>query len=272
MGLGAFVPCRCLRDGSATDPPVPRELIVTDGEFGIELSLPYEGNEDLHDAFDNWKLDGACAHEDMELASEPLANWAGYRLFQDALAAAGWEKFPALRRHLPEANGGSMPPSAARQVLAELGHFAEQAELGVKTDLVDDEAGTVIGSHVPAHEGIFVLANPWRIGVDSGGFFVRNVGVDPPREEFRAMRFTQQVLESPSEGRHGLVRFTDPDSAAEMTVDIAPLGGWGADGRYPRSLRVQVRQFRANDFDYIVVPLTTLCEAALATGNPIYWY
>jgi hypothetical protein len=118
MGLDAFVSCRCWQDGLTTPPPVPRELIVYT-EDGLDLTIPYDGNEDLYRDLDNWVHSGACGHEKMDQASVHVSNWTGYRLFQEALKAAGWQHFPTLQAYLPQSNGGvatrpGSPPRAGR--------------------------------------------------------------------------------------------------------------------------------------------------------------
>jgi hypothetical protein len=294
MGLDAFVNCRCWQDGNVTEPPVPRSLIVDEGE-GLDFSGP---DDQMYYKFRSWQTD-ACAHEHMEIASERISNWGGYRLFQDALSTAGWEHFPTLEAQLPEANGGSMPASAAGQALEELRYFSEQAELGTETHLVDVETGAEIQTYIAAYDGVFLLSNPWRIGVDPQGFFVWDVSEDPvsedsPREVFRAMRCTQQEIgdgDAPDRRRRfgalrliqdvmgigprrrrQLVRITDVDSAAEVTVNTGPVGvDLDDDRRYPRSLEVVTRAVTADDFDYILEPLATVCRAAAETGNPVVW-
>lgn len=71
MGLDAFVPCRCWQEGLTSEPPTPRALIVwTEGE--LDLTLPYDGNEELYSRFDGWKHD-CCEHKDIEYAAEPCS-------------------------------------------------------------------------------------------------------------------------------------------------------------------------------------------------------
>ena len=287
MGLDAFVNCRCWQDGNVTEPPVPRSLIVDEGE-GLDFSGP---DDRMYYKFRSWQRD-ACAHAGMEMASERISNWGGYRLFQDALSTAGWEHFPTLEAQLPAANGGSMPASDAGQALEELRYFSDQAELGTQTNLVDGESGAEIQTYIADYDGVFKLSNPWRIGVDPQGFFVWDVFEDPPREVFRAMRCTQQVIGDAPDGRRRfrvlrliqdvtgigprrrrrLVRITDVDSAAEVTVDTGPVGvDLDDDRRFPRSLEVVTRPVTAEDYDYILEPLTTVCQAAVETGNPVVW-
>ncbi len=54
-----------------TAPPVPRELIVCNEETRLDLSIPYDGNEDLYRDFGNWVDSGACGHADSDPARYP---------------------------------------------------------------------------------------------------------------------------------------------------------------------------------------------------------
>src|SRR5436309_15439659 len=101
MGWDASVMCNCWKEGKTTPPPVRSELIHLDEEGYLALALPWEGNEDKHEAFHEWQRD-CCAHEGMAYAKEWFASYFSYRYFQHALQRAGWEHFPALKIGLPE--------------------------------------------------------------------------------------------------------------------------------------------------------------------------
>jgi hypothetical protein len=267
MGLDAYVRCRCLQDGLTTEPPVPAALIVEDEAGYLDLSVPFEGNEELFHAFDKWRERGACPHEDMEIASVRVSNWCGYRHFQQALRNAGRDRFPVLCGELPDGNGGHMQAGSARRALAELDAFTASAYLGADTWLVDAETDERLIESIEAYEGVFVLDGTTgrRAGVDPRGFFVRDVTVEPHREEFRAVRFTQ---EQAGEGR---VRFRDLDSGTEVTVPLAGPVRADGEGWYPRHLRVDTVLARADDFSHIVEALREVFRASVGTGNPVSW-
>ncbi|MFC5744039.1 hypothetical protein [Actinomadura rugatobispora] len=266
MGLDAYVRCRCLQDGLTTEPPVPADLIVEDEDGYLDLSVPYEGNEELFHAFGEWQQYHACAHEDMEIVSVRVSNWYGYRLFQEALHGAGRERFPVLCTELPKANGGHMSPESARRALAELDRFTA-AHLAAVTWLVDDETGERLIESIESYDGVFVLDGTTgrRAGVDPRGFFVRDVTAEPHREEFRAVRFTQEPVDA------GHVRFRDLDSGTEAAVPLAGPVRADGQGRYPRRMRVDTVQARADDFTYILEPLRQVFRASVETGNPVSW-
>ncbi|MEV2275489.1 hypothetical protein AB0I72_07870 [Nocardiopsis sp. NPDC049922] len=268
MGLDAFVRCRCWQDGLTNPLPVAREF-VTEVEGDLCLTLPWEGSEESHARFDRWVAEGACPHPDMERASEHIANWSGYRLFQHALDAGGGQiRFPVLCARLPDANGGTLEPEEARLALEELCRFDGLADLGTKTILLDEDTGQTVTTHVAAYRGVFIYARAYRAGIDPGGFFLWDGGADPPTELFRSRRFTQEALADRS------VRFTALDRAAEVTLaEIAPLGAARRSDTagYPRRLRVDTVRRTPQEFAHIVQPLTAVCEASVETGNPVIW-
>lgn len=259
MGLDAYVLCRCWQDGLTSEPPVPAELIGVDkeGNFGL-----LDDQDDRWLAVDMWRKN-ACPHEDMEFASEWVANWSGYRLFRDALATVGWQHFPTLRTELPEANGGMMPAAAAVQVLAELDFFATQDRLGEETVLLDEDTGDVVMTHVPAYDGEVMLGPGYRAGVDRDGFFVRDDAREAARTLFRSRRFSQVVRDA------GMVEFSDAECTA--VVKMPPVDAAPDEQPVPRRLRVETRPRTAADFVHIVQRLRTLCLAAKETGNPVVW-
>ncbi|MEV0398183.1 hypothetical protein [Polymorphospora rubra] len=257
MGLDAYVYCRCWQDGLATPPPVGP--VGLDEEGYLDLLLPWEGNEDAHTAFDTW-VERACPHEQMEQAGERVSNWAGLRLFQQTLEAAGWSHFPTLHAGLPSANGGWMPAEQAARVLDELEFFAHRARIEDEVVLVDEATGRELMTYVAAYCGVTMLGPGYRAGVDPDGFFVLDPDADPPVTLFRASRFEQRVLPD------GQVEFTGGGTTAR--VAMPPIGERRTP---PPRLRVESRPRTAADFDYVVGALRRLCEASVATGNPVMW-
>jgi hypothetical protein len=250
--------CRCWQDGLAAAPQLGPVGLDEDGWLG--LLLPWEGNEAAHEAFDAWLM-RACPHEQMWQASEAVSNWAGLRLFQQALSSAGWSHFPTLHAGLPNANGGSMPTGQATLVLDELDLFTNQARIENEVVLVDEVTGRVLMTYVAAYDGVAMLGPGYRAGVDPDGFFVLDPDMDPPVTLFRADRFGQRLLPS------GEVEFTGGGHKA--TVVMPPVGGH--ETAPPQRLAVEIRPQSVADFGYIVDPLRRLCEASVATGNPVMW-
>lgn len=255
MGLDAFVYCRCWQDGLTS--PAPVGPVGFDEEGYLDLLGPGDGEPRA--VFDRW-LAGACPHERMEQASEHLANWAGYRLFQQALGAAGWADAPTLRAELPSANGGRMGAEAAARVLGELDHFERWAVIDDRIVLVDEATGEVALTYVAAYQGALMLGPGYRAGVDPEGFFVLDPGYVPPVPLFRSVRFRQRVL--PGER----VEFSDGSGSVRITMP--PVGDAGSP---PERLRLETRHQSQADFGYIIESLRRLCRAAMATGNSVMW-
>jgi hypothetical protein len=195
-----------------------------------------------------------------------VANWPDYRLFQQALREAGSHHFPVLCAHLPDTGAGTLSPEHAAAALAELRYFAEEAEPGSQTWLIDDRTDALVVAAVPSYGGVLVWAGRSRhqVGADHGGFFVRRCGPNG-HEVFRAEYFGQEHLD------RDRVRFTDLDTDAAVTVTMRePLGC--AAGRYPRQLRVDTVLVDAADFAAIVDPLAAILRTAVATNTPVTWY
>src|SRR5947207_404641 len=105
MGLDATVSCNCWKLGLTKAPPFPRNYLEMDQDGYLNLRPEFD-NKEYWMSFWNWSQT-CCEHEGMDYASERIANWSGYRLFQEALGQAGWEFFPVLGAELPNTNGGT---------------------------------------------------------------------------------------------------------------------------------------------------------------------
>ncbi len=258
MGLDAFVYCRCWQDGLT--PPAPVGPVGFDDEGYLSLLVDKDGYTAAHAALHAWTA-RACAHERMEQASERVASWPGLRLFQQALESAGWSHFPTLQAELPSANGGRMSAEAAARVLDELDFFVQQAVMGDEVVVVDEATGEVALRYVAAYRGVWMLTSGYEAEVDPDGFFVLDVGSDPPATLFRSTRFRQRVVPD------GQVEFSD--AASSVRITMAPVGG---PETAPERLRMELRHQSPADFNYIVTPLRRLCQAAVETGNPVMWF
>jgi hypothetical protein len=277
--------CTCFADGLAKSPPFPDDVEL-DGCGFLTLGFPHEDDQDKHRLFDQW-LNTACMHPDMEYASEFVSNWSGYRSFQQALAATGGCWFPTLIGELPEGSGGLTSAAAAAKMLEELTSFIEWDNLGWKTVLVDTDTGQELQEYIEAYDGIFHLgADGIDMGVDERGFFIRRRHGDRYRELFRSRRLQQSLLDGGLRKllRKPAIEFLDLESGQKFRCHqrVFHIAPW-PDGRmqddegelcvsYPARLHVTRRERRALEFEYIVLPLRRLCQAAVETGNPIRWH
>ncbi|MET7836284.1 hypothetical protein ABZS44_26080 [Micromonospora sediminicola] len=259
MGLDAFVYCRCWQDGLTT--PCPVGPVGYDEEGRLTL-LPTDGYDAAaENVFYAWMAENACPHRHMELVSEGLANWTGVRMFQQALRAAGADRFPTLVAGLPDGNDGGLTVAQAATALVELDAFRE-SRIADETALVDEATGEVVMQYIEDYHGVFMHGSGWHAGVDPAGFFVVDTVAQPPSTLFRATRFTQRVL---PDGRVGLVG----DDGTRATVAMRAVGEHGSPA--PERLAVRTGPRRADDYAYLVEPLRRLCAASVATGNPVMW-
>src|SRR5260370_16920346 len=139
MGLDATVSCNCFKQGRTTPPPIPQDWLYLDDEGYWSCRPGHEAEHSWPELY-RWKQK-CCEHEGMNYASERISNWAGYRLFQEALEKVGWENFPTLQRELPNANGGRMFPESAKQALLELDRFRQFREIVMNALLIDTRTG-----------------------------------------------------------------------------------------------------------------------------------
>ncbi|WP_159080719.1 hypothetical protein [Nocardia suismassiliense] len=268
VGVDAFVRCRCWQDGRTTAAPVPADLIVEDGAGYLTLSLPYEGHEDQHHGLDGWIRDGACPHEHMEFASERISNWSGYRLFRSALEVAGAADFPTLSKELPDRNGGQLSPMSASSALVEIAEFRDRPNVDTETTLVDASTGETLITAVPAYGGVFSWDGRTKhnFALDAAaGLTIVDTAADPESEIFRARNFTQK-----KSWRRGYW-FTDLDTGQRTKVPVhGPINPTNSPS-YPRRMRVQNMPVSPDRFDYILIPLTRVLQAAVDTSNPVVW-
>jgi len=283
MGLDATVMCNCFRDGKTTPPPFPREWLEVDDEGYINLK-----NE--HNSDDNWAKhyeweQSCCEHEGMDFACERISNWTGYRQFQAALGAVGWQHFPVLEEQLPNANGGLTPSVASAKALEELAFFSAAGEIGVKTVLVETASGEGLYEYVAAYEGVFILSGSRGVNAGLSEFEFFAVDATSGEDQFRATRFRQfnrSGEEISGDGKGLTWENLDTGDVYESGIAISGKqipwedGSWQQpDGKcrfeYPSQFHVEQRPRLVADFDYIVNALRTVFDASVQTGNPVRW-
>jgi len=276
MGLDASVSCRCWRDGLTTPPPLPYDQIVEDDEGYLDLAQPDDAYDpDVVTAFTRWQYEQACRHKHMVHTDVRISNWAGYRRFQQALADQGWQHFPTLHAHLPQANGGLLPAQDANAALEELTYFAALAQPVDRTVLHDEDTGETLMVSVAAYRGTAIWSPTFHAGVDPHGFFVLDVTADPPLETFRSMRFTQRILDD------GRAEIADADADANVdkqhthqkVILDRPIKSWEDHQPPPSHLAVLTSPSEVQEeFRWILDALVTVLRAAVETGNPVRWY
>jgi len=283
MGLDATVMCRCFQDGKTTALPFPRQWLEVDQEGYLNLKSQHDSDSNWGKQY-HWQQ-SCCEHEGMKVASERIANWAGYRQFQSALGEVGWHLFPVLQEQLPNANGGLTPSEASAKALAELDVFVAAGEIGMKTVLVDTASGHALYEYIADYDGVFILSGKHGVhaGLSETEFFC--VDAASGASLFRATHFRQfhRNGQAISGDRDGLT-WQDVTTGANYESGIAICGQqipwedgqWQTpDGRcrfeYPAEFHVEQRPQLATDFGDIVAALRTVFEASVKTGNPVRW-
>jgi len=284
MGLDATVSCNCFKEGRTTLPPIPRDWLCFDEEGYLSCRPEHEAEYSWPELY-RWQQK-CCEHDGMDYARERIANWAGYRLFQEALGKVGWEHFSVLRKELPNANGGLMSPESAKQAIVELDRFRQVREIGQNAILVDTKTGFVIFEHVATYEGIFIYGglSGLQAGIGKVGFFIRDRESGTVR--FQVTRIGQRLLDPVVEGQayDGRVEFFDLDTKKSFVCPLVVPGGpkpW-PDGRLQDdqgrmrfnpsdAFHVETLTIVPSHFDYAVNSLMNVFEASVATGNPVRW-
>lgn len=271
MGLDAVVRCRCW-ESRPPEPELLRGLIRLDEDFASpDLSVDFMGNEHLYDALREW-ITSFCPHEDMEFAAERIANWAGVSEFVHVLRTVSARRFATLIAAMPAANGGRVDATKAKQMLAELDEFDATGRFGRRTVLIADDDDSEVASAAEGDVCMIALNRTHKIGVDDQGFFV----VRDEAIVFRSRRFAQML--KPSKDPNTVrATFRALDSAAVCDDAIALGHDYQPDSegryrpRYAEHFRVEIGSLSASDFGYITGSLRSICEASVATGNPILW-
>jgi hypothetical protein len=262
VGLDASVRCRCWEEGKTTPCPFP-DLVALDHEMdSLELTLAWEGNEEAHRRFERWRAE-CCPHDRMLLVNEWISNWSGVRLYQQALRAAGAERFPVLLAQIPDVNGGRTEPEMARRALAELDAFERSGPFGWRVWLADAERGARLIESVGAYGGVFLMTGKHEnldMGTDRNGFFIQR----PKGEElFRSMAFEQI--------KHGDTDFEFRDEATDRRFRCRTGIEW-KELPFPRRLAVEQDSDGPQHHSDVTERLRRVFTASVETGRPVTWF
>ncbi|MDX6287731.1 MAG: hypothetical protein QOG53_3216 [Frankiales bacterium] len=298
--------CRCWWEGRTSEPPVALELVVFDPEEG-HFDVPTLGIDDpLRFEFLKWEREGACEHEHMCLVSCRIGNvWS-----QGAFAAALRERpedFPVLRAMVDgRANGGWTSPEDCALALDELALFrAVGGERGEY--LVRDDTGESVGLDGPlaaSYEqpeflaiesgrllvvrggdalaqainvggiGRMIAGDAWRGTVvwSSSDFDYRPERALPPEavpERFyiEGGLVERWSAEPDSSVLHELATFVDRPSGTSVTVTCCI-----PDVDETCHLFTVARTTAEEEHALAIDALTRLCNAAVLTNSPLYYW
>lgn len=276
MGYDAYVHCDCYKQGKTPKPP-HEEYIVFDEE-GLYLHVPglYEKDQEkfweMENEFEQWKR-SACPHEDMEIASEHLANIMGMGAFRTLVAEMGGSKrFPVLSKYLPTSNGGCLPWESAGNLLRELADLEAEKTKEMQAVLIEKSSGEVLHS-VNAEKVLFFVysaGNERNCCLDKDGFFIvvekRSLLKTRRLEVFRSMHFRQE--------KTGINQylFTDIPSGKKYKSKLGIMAPESPLQCKSNEFLVEIRGATiADEYSYIIPKLKKLAHAAIQTKNPIHW-
>lgn len=280
MGLDAYVLCNCYKERRIKQPPVVFDKILFE-ENDYYLDMPYKGNEDLHDKFDEWKKT-ACDHPDFRIADEWISNWFQCSRFKRALERIGSDYFPTLISEWPKANGGEMSSEKARIALKELDTLYSTVSKIEGTFLVDYESGNELYGSIEGNVDEFAWLGKEKMiyGLCEEGFFV--LDSDRKHKFFSSKNFTQKA-------RKKLMplivkRFQRPKGKDVQTEYEVIFTDLASEERFkcnhpitdynksiPRRLHIVKRKLNQCDFKQITQALTNVFKASVDTGNPVAW-
>lgn len=271
MGYDAYVRCNCFEEGETTTPPCPKEFIKEDDLEYLYLSISYDDDPELVNAFDKWTHNEACEHKDMEICSERLANASGMSAFRTIIQQLGIEKYPIITKHLPKSNGGHLPFKLANAMKHELKSLKQEVSDESLVVLNELTLNRRIQSTNSNYSLPFVFSgyNKLNYIISRNGFkVIRNknfLGKKYTKELFVSKKFTQKKLGDKK------YLFEDYDSKCvyESSINIFPDKNQNDD--FFEFEVTEIKTAIADEYAYIIEPLLKLTKASLETGNPIIW-
>lgn len=274
MGLDAFVPCNCYREGKTKTPPPTQEELCIDGCGSLRpvryRGIPYDEIEDdeefrnIYEDLYEWKIT-ACEHEDGEYASERVGNWSTARYFTWVVRQFPEGSFPLLIDLIPDANGGSVPVEDAPEILRELAELRKRLPEIKGFFLVDGMKDQVLYDGSDYLDGNFAWIDKQILGFDKNGLYV----LDRETEEllFKAKE-VMETVETDDDGKKHTLWTDVSDSENKIVVNDDPISKL-EDG-VVGYLKVEIRPMSADDV-YAIAPLERLFKASIETGNPVFW-
>lgn len=174
MGLDAFVPCRCFRNGLTTQSPVDTTLIGDDN--GILFLKEPKGKPPKHwkaikSSFYDW-LPNCCDHLHQEYFSARIGSWQSMQFFTKCLEQNSIKQYPALYASLPQAQCDLIPTENTQRVLDELNLFSQESLEYLSWTLVNEKDGKEF-CHTTPHSSTILYKNGYSISFDQNGITVR---------------------------------------------------------------------------------------------------
>lgn len=273
MGLDAYVPCNCYREGKTKTPPRTQEELCIDGCGSLRpvryRGIPYDeikDDEEFQNIYDDlyyWQT-SACEHEDGEYASERVGNWSTARYFTWVVRQFPEGSFPLLIDLLPANNDGSVPVEDAPEILRELAELRKRLPEIKGFFLVDGMKDQVIYDGSDYMDGNFAWIDKQILGFDKNCLYV----LDRETEEllFKAKE-VMETVETDDDGKKHTLWTDVSDSENKIVVNNDPISELEDGVGY---LKVEIRPMSV-DYVYSIDPLERLFKASIETGNPVFW-
>lgn len=274
MGLDAYVPCNCYREGKTkTPPPTQEELCIDEDGFLRPVryrDIPYDEIKDdeefrkIYDELDDWKWN-ACDHKYGNYIDERVGNWSTARYFTWVVRQFPEGSFPLLIDLIPAANGGSVPVKDAPEILRELAELRKRLPEIKGFFLMDGMKDQVLYDGSDYLDGNFAWIDKQILGFDENGLYV----LDGETEEqlFKAKE-VMETVETDADGKKRTLWTDVSDSENKIVVNHEPISEL-EDG-VVGYLKVEIRPMSADDV-YAIEPLERLFKASIETGNPVFW-
>lgn len=256
MGYDAFVVCNCYENNKLKK-KIPFSEFVKNNQEGLWLDLSWEGNEDKHEQFDNWKFREACEHEDMLICCEHLSNIRGMGLFREAISKLGKDKYSTLLRHLPEVNGGFLESKDAAKFLQDLEQLESEnphQQMIVLTSINNE----IIHKCYEDGPLVFAWSGEFKFSLDKNGFSIQKKSSKIfQSKKFEAYQKGQQV--------YYIDKLRDNQVVAPLFI--------GEDlNKKHNDFSADLDDFYfLDEYSYIIIPLKRLMKASIETGNPVIW-
>jgi hypothetical protein len=268
--------CNCYQAGKTKmPPPYPDLITIEQGEVRLDISdsiweSDIEEANRMHCALETWKEE-ACEHPLMVIDDLEVASAFDMQNFQINLETIGGEAKWPLLTYLDLFSGeGFTPASFAPDLLREIKALKANQTQFVRVSLIETETQEVIAS-TPIHkEQIFAAdeeeAQSYMLN-ENGFQILSHDHTDLPPVLFQSVRFRQCGNEV------GQLIFEDLQDGTKIICPIQLYPTY-AQAMPEHSFVFEVQNLVGTmyqTYTEMIDAISTLAEAAKASGNPIHW-
>lgn len=273
MGLDAFVPCNCYREGKTKTPPPTSEELYIDEDGLLRpvryRGIPYKELENdkeflkIYDELYDWKVQ-ACEHKDGYYADESVGNWSTARYLKWVVCHFPEGSFPSLINLIPRNNRGSVPAKDAPEILRELEELRKRLPEIEGFFLVDGTTEQVLFEGSDYLGGNFAWIKYQILGFNENGLYVLDRATD--KRLFQA-KVVMETIVTDDDGKELTLWIDESNPEKQIVVNQAPISELKYNIGY---LKVENRPMTPEDV-YSIEPLERLFKASIETGNPVFW-